>query len=334
MSNNIKKILLYRLVFIIIAVIIVCLLINIFQADKFTNKEVAPNINVNVLMEDAFSDLLLNNVNSDYFNKNVNYADIEFINEDNYNIIKKIYDETDFFGNFEKGDTSEYSFYLEKYLELIEDDRTVDERNSKDVQWGEYTSKNVTLYSSYLFPISNKNDEDINKYKYYFFDIDNDGAPELSIQTEMYLFTYDYDETTDKIKLWQGPAANRSILGSQKVSYMLGLSEAHFGFIKLAQDGGHEMKLQFYIGGCYYNEQNQPEYHYMISIPEYNAMPMGTFGNLENQLYYHDITESYYFMVTEKQYNELTSKFYKSLKKSEENIKDVTFSYEELFETP
>ena len=42
-------------------------------------------------------------------------------------------------------------------------------------------------------------------------------------------------------------------------------------------------------------------------------------------------SQSTYYRVTKEQYEELTNPFFQALEKAEENLKQVTYTYEELF---
>ena len=58
-----------------------------------------------------------------------------------------------------------------------------------------------------------------------------------------------------------------------------------------------------------------------------------SFGIQENKkdAYYVEEDDSYYFRVNEEEFNQLTEDYFEAERIAEEGIKDVSFSYDELF---
>lgn len=49
------------------------------------------------------------------------------------------------------------------------------------------------------------------------------------------------------------------------------------------------------------------------------------------QGYYGEMEDSFFFRVTQEQYEELTKSFLQAKEEAKENLKEVTYTYEELF---
>jgi hypothetical protein len=87
---------------------------------------------------------------------------------------------------------------------------------------------------------------------------------------------------------------------------------------------------------CSYNgvctEVRNPNSSGMVSLPKYAAFNQEDIMiELTNQAYFSKGNGTYYFRVTEEQFNALTKDYYEAAKLSRENIKEVTFTYDELF---
>lgn len=75
------------------------------------------------------------------------------------------------------------------------------------------------------------------------------------------------------------------------------------------------------------------EMWYMIGLPLYFVKNEGYMFTdaMMAEAYYDEAVMVYYFRVTEEQFNELTKDYFAAAEQADENIKEVTFTYEELF---
>lgn len=163
-------------------------------------------------------------------------------------------------------------------------------------------------------------------YQYYFFDMDGDGAQELCIPEISFLSIFKYNKEQDEIVLWKKlDAAFYFLGGSQTIFWSDGAVNA---FYKLDQEGKEECTIRFYIRSYKGGEA------YCVALPKYtmNNEQVKITKEMEQQCYYDSSGKYYYFRVTEDQYNELTENFYQALVLSQEELEEVTFSYQELIE--
>jgi len=80
-------------------------------------------------------------------------------------------------------------------------------------------------------------------------------------------------------------------------------------------------------------QNNQSKMAYLVSLPESkNEDNDSSFlkGN-KDIVYFRNSNDTPFFRVTEEQYNELTTDYFKAIELAEENIKEVSFTYDELF---
>ena len=127
----------------------------------------------------------------------------------------------------------------------------------------------------------------------------------------------------DEFILWKdlSPSYYR-LNGSLKVRYNReGTSHVFF-----SMDENGEMKeiVSFFI-------MVGPETIYIVSVPK--NIDNLSFGIQENKkdAYYVEEDDSYYFRVNEEEFNQLTEDYFEAERIAEEGIKDVSFSYDELF---
>lgn len=247
------------------------------------------------------------------------FAVENYIDDETFLILKQIYEQFDFNGRFCQGDQSKTNLYKDQYNRFLKGEIPVLDR---------ITGEEYYIYDYQTFKVDVELDIfDLKRYTYYFFDMDGDDNPELCIKDDVNsIFIIKYEEELDQIISWyEIVRAPVSILGTEKLINYGGNSE---GIIKLNGEGEWEYAIWFEIVGY------EDRLWYMVSLPIYyedNNMENSLNNEIKTQGFYDEDQHIYYFLVTEEQYNELIEEYRKAVKASEEAIKEVSFTYDELF---
>lgn len=264
----------------------------------------------------------------------VNSKDSVFINEQAFEYIKDCYNNIDFSSDFKQGDLKLYDFYKKQYLKLLNCEATfkVDDTGEEYFinEYGEMNYVNSNGQSTYNGFLGSY--DPIN-YIYYFFDADNDTLPELCITDETrFIYIMKYNSDSDEFILWhEVPPSWIKLLGSRKLWLYSGTSPIHYAFFQLDQNGNIEFTIRYYIEQRNNQENNDIKTIYMLTLPEFsdNIENVEIPENIKRQSVEKD--SHIYYRVTEDQWNELTKKFFEEKEASKENIKEVKFTYDKLF---
>jgi len=256
--------------------------------------------------------------------------DYIYVNEETYKILVDAYNKVDFFGSFKKGNINVYDFYIEKYKQLIRNEVTFIGREATIV--GGENDEELFLNEVGYFRY-----KDVNEFKkilsdaiFYFFDMDECGAPELCIDIGSSIYIFKYIRESERIILWyESGTTYISLIGSKKVNWNRG-GISHV-FYQLDDDGEEKTTVFFFFREDYNKKTDQGEVTFFVAYPKYGKGEIKITDEIKNQGYYTDSHQLYYFKVTEEQYDELTNRYYESEKLAREMIKDVSFSYEDLF---
>ena len=271
---------------------------------------------------------------------------INFIDEEVFEIIKEAYAKVDFFGEFKKGDIETYACYKEQYLKLLKGEVTFfDPRTQKEYYIYEFGEMNYTFpdTNELIYGGGHSDTYDPNNYIYYFFDMDDDRTPEICVTNEIrfnYIFKYKSD--TNSFLLWHEDVATLSrLLGSKKFAFYNGNHPAGYRYYELDLNGKVELAVEFEVEEYFNPITEQADVMYRISFPQYadktkNIELSDKIKKKAVRSEYNDsvIYDLYYFRVSKEQWEELTNAFFNSRKLSEVNIKEVSFTYRELFPEP
>lgn len=247
------------------------------------------------------------------------YEEIDYIDDKLYLTIKDIYDKIDFCGYFQPGDTTKYEMYKKAYREVLDGEKKV-----------RLSEEECYLWEIGGFAVDNEAGKfDKENYSYYFFDINGNGNPELCITDKAwYTYVFHYEEESDQVVLWKEYISNTIFfMGTQKLGFAGGWSGD--GFISIDSLGEYEYFVRFKVVGGEPYKNEVEEYGYLVSLPEYIELS----DDMKSQAVYDWADERYYFRVTEKQYKALTEKYDEAVKNAREQLKHVTYTYEELFGT-
>lgn len=238
------------------------------------------------------------------------YNNMEYVCNDGYEVLQSAYKDINFFSKFESGNLKEYDFYKEKFGEFIENNDFL------------------------IDPVTNEK-FDLNKLMFYFFDMDLDGNPELGVSDDAnFTYIYKYILDKDETILWYKMDASWFQLnGSRAVSWnQEGIRHV---FYNLSENGEEVLRVFFFEREDFNKSINMADTWYMVALPQYmnSELNISISEKMSKQAYFDKGQEIYYFRVTQKQYDELTGDYFKALEVAQEDIKKVSYSYEELFNT-
>lgn len=249
--------------------------------------------------------------------------EIYFVNEDIYSIVKDAYSNVEWKSKFETGDLAVDEFYKEKFRELLSNEKPYYDEE----EGGELFLKDYHYMQSIY---ENQNTQGVD---FYFFDMDEDGKPELGITTVDFILIMKYDERNDRFLLWKKyESTYYEIHGSRAVRYDgIGLaSHLTYIFYKLDESGNEEYTVVFVTQFYFDEEINDFKEVYLMMLPQYTDKDkqIEISEDIKKQGYCYE--NDYYFRVTKEQYEELTDEFFKESNIADEEIKKVTYTYEEM----
>lgn len=164
------------------------------------------------------------------------YDDMEYTTEVVFKMIKGIYEEIDFYSEFEKGDLEEYDFYKEKFKQLLTNKLMLYDKNTgQKVYFKDFSLRYVSA-----------DIHDLENNSFYFFDIDGDSAPELCISdNRTFVCAFDYVADKEEMVLWYSMRNSYYSLNGTKTARWDWDGSRNM-LIKLTADGEEEMVLSFY----------------------------------------------------------------------------------------
>ena len=169
-----------------------------------------------------------------------------------------------------------------------------------------------------------------NRKLYYFFDVDGDGAPELGIRNPyhhatQYIFRYDMEK--EECFLWRAMEGSwYSLLGSRKVAWPW--DGKYLSYEQLDAEGKVELSTLIVT-----NQYNEEESLYVVMLPEYRGedKKIEITALMREQGIYERSGDRWFFRVTKEQAEELMAPYWDAYDRAEEQMEEVTYSYEELF---
>lgn len=242
------------------------------------------------------------------YEKNLPYA-----SQQTFKAVRGFYSEIDFFGEFQKGDTEVYGEYKEAFLKLLQNEMPFCNRE---------TGENVYLKDFERFEEKYAPQE----LEYYFFDMNEDRFPELVIRNKWDAYIFQYNAEANEFVLWYSMESGwYSLIGSRKI--MWSGSGKYLAFYLLDQEGGEECETFFFA-----NWFNKEESLYVVMVPQYReAGRIIVTEEMKAEGIYERSSGQWYFRVTEEQWDELADIYREAKETAREKIKDVTYTYEELF---
>lgn len=252
--------------------------------------------------------------------------DLPYADDETFAIIKEAYGNVEFAGVFEKGDTSVYDDYKSVFMKLLKNEMTFyDSETGKEICLKDF--EGLMLYDK---STDRHTKYDVSQYKYIFFDIDEDGSPELGIRNSdnynaVYIFRYDVE--TEKCFLWYTMYNGYyELFGSRKMAWIW--DGKYITFYQLNANGEVECET---FGTS--NWKNDEVSQHTVMLPQYadKEKEVPVTDAMKAQGIYERSTGQWFFRVTEAQYNELMEPYWEAYDLAEQEIKKVTYTYEELF---
>ncbi|MCL2529599.1 MAG: hypothetical protein FWE41_04630 [Coriobacteriia bacterium] len=260
--------------------------------------------------------------------------DVPFVNDEYFEIIREAYSSIDFSLEFLKGDEELRGFYKENYLRLLSCEVTlIDKDTQEEFYLNEFGFMDFTKGWEQPIYGGSADTYDPANYLYYFYDIDGDGSQEICISDgTRFVYVFKYDCDLDRFFLWHelGPSWF-SLFGTKKLLYYRPRGpEGNYGLQLLNQEGVVELNVSFKrLSPRFENDH----FKFSIMLPEYTdeSIIVSLPESMIEMAYIKTLTGNYFFKVTEAQWDELTGEFFMSLEQSKDNLKEVTFTFEELF---
>lgn len=241
------------------------------------------------------------------------YFEMLPVDEKTYEVLKSEYAKVDFEAVFQKGDEDTYNEYLEKYMQLINNEIPYWDENGKECYLKDIDSAK-DINGEFL----------IENNKYYVFDIDGDDRQELYVRTLMNrIYVFKYEEKEDKMCVWyeEENTSYYYFLGTQAKGWSNG--GATYVFYKLDKYAGEDMTVTFEQINDMNPNTKEGETVYMVKLPKYADESKNLEMTRELQEQSYCIAGEYYFRVTEKQFDELTADFFEINSKVKERLAEV-----------
>ena len=242
---------------------------------------------------------------------------LPYADDETFEAIKAAYEQIDFFGEFQSGNQEVYDEYKEKYKELLENDGLVfDPEEEMSVPFSQI---DIIKYHIENYGLQ--------EFTFYFFDIDGDDLPELSVHMYGNTYTLDYDSEKDVYSLWYPLLSGwYSIIGTKKVQWM---GNGKYLASYFLDESGKEACETFF----FYDRYSEDIDLAIVTLPEYAEEEKNTelTETMKSQGIYTRLGSRWFFRINKEQYDELAKPYWEAYDMAKEKIKEVTYTYEELF---
>ncbi|MCI9400124.1 MAG: hypothetical protein HFJ07_09975 [Lachnospiraceae bacterium] len=238
---------------------------------------------------------------------------LPYATNETFQVIKKAYNEIDFYGIYEKGDLDIYNNYKNIYRDIVQNNSVI-----YNNQTNQYVFIEDLIYGW---------NENKQFYTYYFFDVDKDSCPELVIDGTTFKYVINYSDITHKFFLWYPMESTwYTLIGSQKVMWTG--NQEWFAYYQLDQNGNVEIET-FFFKDCQITDAP-----YIVMMPKYiDEKKIVLTEKMKSQAIYAKNDKQWYFRITKEQYEELTKDYFDSYNLSVwKNIEEVSYTYNELFD--
>lgn len=242
----------------------------------------------------------------DHWTEFLDEKSIPYVDEKTFQLIRVWYAEINFYGEFKKGNMDVYDLFKHKFKSWILNEESISDRSSEE----------------FLVKDSNCRFE---QYEYYIFDMDEDGLPELSVQSDTFIWILKYDEKADECFVWKSLNGTwYSLIGSRKVMWLWDGKYWHYE----QYDQNGEVECETFL------MRKFADTPCLVMVPKYTdeEKEIEITKEMKAQGVFERGSGRWYFRVTEEQYNELIEDCvdaeYVALKRREE----VSYTYEEILE--
>lgn len=251
------------------------------------------------------------------------HGNMEYIDETAYVFLKDIYAGIEYKSEAAQGDLAVYDEYICKYEELLNNQITF-----AIPQTGEeyYVEDYVDMHSFFLNAEADHEVFNPHGFIYYLFDMDMDGTPELCMYNfKTYIFKY--DKEGDSVILWKLiESPNETIHGS--LSLRWNWDGLRYSYCELNPEAELTMGVYFL-----FYEYGEDAASWLVTVPTYydEEKEIDIPQEMIEQAYFCEESGLYMFNVSEQQYDELTKAYFEAERLSEENLKQVSYTYDGLF---
>lgn len=247
------------------------------------------------------------------------YDDMEFVDNTIFSWIEEAYTSIEYDAEFEMGDLNTYDSYLNAYNRLVNNEITFSYREKYEefylCEYGEMKVRGEEIFEP-------------SEYEYYFLDMDGDEKPELCIR-KYSTYIFKYDEKSDEIRLWHEISSPWERIYGTGALYCDWEGVQH-SLCKLNENAEVEFGVYF----CEESTWSNGNETHLVTLPFYadESKQIDITLDMKKQAYYSEEDGLYYFKVTPEQYKEITSEYFEGCELAEEELKKVTYTYEELFD--
>lgn len=226
--------------------------------------------------------------------------------------LKMVYNEIEFYDEFNVGDLEEYDYYAEKYTRLLKHEARF-----------YYPADNAYYEIHYDY-------EDLkhDSLTIYLFDMDEDGKPELCLAGVFGIFVYKYIPETDQyVEWWSCGGGSAAFLGSRRYT-QYGLKGIYI-YEQFSKSGETECRL--YLRE--YKTVEDPDRIYLVSLPTYREgiRQADIIDDMSNEGYYEEQPSETgggvcYFRVTETEYLEITAPYEEAVRAARAEGQEFIFN--------
>ncbi|PPK81362.1 hypothetical protein BXY41_104163 [Lacrimispora xylanisolvens] len=241
-------------------------------------------------------------------------GEIEFVDKATYSILKSAYDKVDFSAEFRTVDKAVCDLYKKEYVKLIKGEADFyDRKTGEKFSMGDLQQEVNPEESLFML-----------------FDMSGDGNPELCITDgARYKYVFKYNPKSDRFILWSDLGSTwYGLAGTQKVFWSRFLENNIFYI--LDENGNPNCTVYFHLKVLMNDKTEQPEYAYMVSMPEYAGKTVKYTKAMKSKQYFDEYHEKYFFRVTKEQYDQLVAGYFKSIDLAYQKTSTLTYTYEEM----
>ena len=249
------------------------------------------------------------------------YPDVEA-----FTLLESAYQEVDFYGDFKPGDLKLYDNFKLDFERLLHNEVPFTRKSTGE-----------RMHLQEFDELTHHEVFDPRNISYCFFDMNEDGTPELCLGagTESYSYIFKYNPDDDEfILIHELYPSYYQLNGSNKIRYEgVGGSGLHCLFYKYNGLNEEEYNVSFFMQPFYNDKIGESDVIYMAGLPHYTdkskkvVIPQG----LKSKAYLDEGYDTYYFRITEEQFDDLTEDYWEASRLASETIKNVSYSYDELF---
>lgn len=242
------------------------------------------------------------------------YEDIRCVSKKTYEKVVEISSHIDFMGNFEPINFEEDSF-REQYLKVLK---------------GEETYIDIFWDSAKAFDPQN-----MKEYTYFYFDMDGDSVPELIVSggDMRFIYFFSFNTKINKVELFDYEYAGYYyFLGNNKMGAWYNGTGLSYEFYEVDKNANRNYKICFHSEGYFNDITEEEDAIYLVGFGE-DSEEFENYISLAKEMGEQLFERSgrYFLRISKEQYDQVTQDYFEAREAAEENIKKVTYTFDELF---